>query len=127
MTKKTSKKKAASKTAKKKAGHTTAKRKQTSRGEPIKFFAKHFWAMMKDQKYRCALTGRELTPDNTEVELREPFLERGRTEIRNHYIVVRDLSYTARHATEEAIVELAADIIRFRGKEFGYGLRSGRK
>ena len=55
MTKKASKKKATARAAKKKAGHTTAKRKQTSRGEPIKFFAKHFWAMMKEQEYKCAL------------------------------------------------------------------------
>lgn len=108
MTKKTSKKKAAKK-------------------EPIKFFARHFWEMMKEQDYKCALTGRELTPDNTEVELREPFRERGRTEIDNHYIVVRDLAYTARHVKEEAIVQLAAEIIQYRGKEYGYSLRRLRK
>ena len=83
--------------------------------------------MMKDQEYKCALTGRELTPDNTEVELREPFRERGRTEIDNHYIIVRDLAYTARHVKEEAIIKLAAAIIQFRGKELGYGLRKIRK
>ncbi len=104
----------------------TSKKKNTKK-EPIKFFAKNFWKMMKEQDYKCALTGRELTPDNTEVELREPFRERGRTEIDNHYIIVRDLAYTARHVKEEAIVQLAAEIIQFRGKEFGYGLRKIRK
>jgi hypothetical protein len=102
-------------------------KKAAKKKEPIKFFAKNFWALMKEQDYKCALTGRELTPDNTEVELREPFRERGRTEIDNHYIVVRDLAYTARHVTEEAIIQLAADIIQSRGKEYGYSLRRTRK
>ena len=101
----------------------TSKKKAAKKKEPIKFFAKNFWEMMKEQDYKCALTGRELTPDNTEVELREPFLERGRTEIDNHYIVVRDLAYTARHVKEKAIIQLAADIIQYRGKNYGFGLR----
>jgi hypothetical protein len=95
--------------------------------EPVKFFARHFWDLMKSQKYQCALTGRELTPDNTEVELREPFRDRGRTEIVNHYIVVRDLAYTARHVSEPAMIQLAAEIIEYRGKEFGYVLRKTKK
>jgi hypothetical protein len=101
----------------------TSKKKAAKKKEPIKFFAKNFWEMMREQEYKCALTGRELTPDNTEVELREPFRERGRTEIDNHYIIVRDLAYTARHVKEESIIQLAAEIIQYRGKEFGYGLR----
>ena len=105
----------------------TSKKKTAKKQEPIKFFARNFWELMKEQNYKCALTGRELTPDNTEVELREPFRERGRTEIDNHYIVVRDLAYTARHVAEEAIIRLAADIIEYRGKEFGFGLRRVRK
>jgi hypothetical protein len=101
--------------------------KASKKKEPIKFFAKNLWSLMKEQDYKCALTGRELTPDNTEVELREPFRERGRTEIENHYIVVRDLAYTARHVTEDSIVQLAAEIIQFRGKEYGFTLRRLRK
>ncbi len=104
-----------------------SKKKTAKKKEPIKFFAKHFWELMKEQDYKCALTGRELTPDNTEVELREPFRERGRTEIENHYIVVRDLAYTARHVQEDSIVHLAAEIIQYRGKEYGFGLRKIRK
>ncbi len=102
-------------------------KKKAAKKEPIKFFAANFWEMMKEQEYKCALTGRDLTPDNTEVELREPFRERGRTEIDNHYIIVRDLAYTARHVKEEAIVQLAAEIIQYRGKEYGYSLRRVRK
>ncbi|MEQ9363938.1 MAG: hypothetical protein RIF32_06835 [Leptospirales bacterium] len=105
----------------------TSKRKVAKKKEPIKFFAANFWSLMQEQDYRCALTGRELTPDNTEVELREPFRESGRTEIDNHYIIVRDVAYTARHVKEEAIVQLAAEIVQYRGKEYGYSLRRLRK
>lgn len=95
--------------------------------EPVKFFARHFWQMMETQDGRCALTGRELTPDNTEVELREPFKTDKRTAFSNHYLIVRSLAHTARYVDEKQIIELALDIVRFRGKEFGYELKKARK
>lgn len=95
--------------------------------EPVKFFARHFWQMMETQDGRCALTGHELTPDNTEVELREPFKTDKRTAFSNHYLIVRSLAHTARYVDEKQIIELALDIVRFRGKEFGYELKKARK
>lgn len=91
--------------------------------EPVKFFARHFWKLMEDQNGRCALTGRELTPDNTEVELREPYRAENRTDFDNHYLIVRTLAHTARYVDEKQIIELAAEIIQYRGKEIGYGLK----
>lgn len=101
--------------------------KPKKKKQPIKFFAQQFWQLMKEQEYKCALTGRELTPTNTEIELRKPFAEKGRTDYENHYIVTRQLAYTARHVNEEEIIHLAAEIIQHRGKELGYALRKTKK
>ena len=93
------------------------------KNENFRFFAEHFWKLMKDQKGCCALTGRKLTPDNTEVELKEPYRENGRTDYPNHYLVIRSLAAMARYASENEIIDIAIEIIKHRGLEKGYQLR----
>jgi len=93
------------------------------RNESFRFFAEHFWKLMKDQNGCCALTGRQLTPDNTEVELKEPYKEKGRTEFSNHYLILRSLAFMARYASEDEIIQTAIEIVQHRGKEKGYGLK----
>ena len=92
-----------------------------------RFRAEDFWTLIQGQNYKCALTGRELTPENTEVELRDPNLENGRGEHANLYLVIRSLAHVARYVPENEIVELAAEIIKARGAEHGYGLTKKRK
>ena len=101
--------------------------KAKSGGVRYRFRAEDFWTLIQGQNYKCALTGRELTPDNTEVELRDPNLETGRGEHANLYLVIRPLAHVARYVPESEIVELAAEIIKARGGEFGYGLTKKRK
>lgn len=91
-----------------------------------KFRAEDFWNLIQGQEYRCALSGRELTPENTEVELRDPAKTEGRGEPENLYLVVRPLAQMARYTEEREIIELAAAIIKTRGGEFGYGLKKTR-
>lgn len=93
------------------------------RGETFRFFAKHFWELMKSQNGSCALTGRKFTPDNVEVELKEPYKESGRTDFSNHYLILRPLAAMARYASEEEIIDLAVEIVKFRGKERGVELK----
>jgi len=97
------------------------------RGEGLKFFAEHFWKLMKNQGGLCALSGRSLTPDLTEVELKLPFKEEGRTEFSNHYLIVRPLASIARYASEQEIIDLAIEIVKCRGKERGVEVRNIRK
>lgn len=96
--------------------------------QEYKFFAEDFWNLITGQKYKCALTGRELTPMNTEVELRRPkiSLEQGRAAIDNHYLVDKAPSQLCRYLSEDEIIDLAAEVIRYRGKEKGYSLRKGK-
>lgn len=91
-----------------------------------KFRAEDFWNLIQGQEYKCALTGRELTPENTEVELRDPAKLDGRGEPDNLYLLIRPLAQMARYTAEREIIELAAAIIETRGGEYGYGLKKSR-
>ncbi|MCR9142055.1 MAG: hypothetical protein NXI24_07370, partial [bacterium] len=75
------------------------KNKTDARKEPTqyRFRAEDFWTLIQGQEYKCALTGRELTPENTEVELRDPYRTEGRGEYENLYMVIRPLSFMARY------------------------------
>ena len=89
----------------------------------IKFYAEDFYGLLNKQKYRCALTNRELTPANTEVELRDPHRVKGRAELDNHYLIDKAISPTARHLSEDEIIKLAIEIVQHRGEEFGCIIR----
>lgn len=91
----------------------------------FKFFSDDFWYLFNKYEGKCALTGRALTPENTEVEIRNRHLtkEEGREEVDNHYLVDRDVKHLARYLSEDQIIELAVEIIKYRGKEKGFALR----
>lgn len=97
------------------------------RNEGFRFFAEDFWSLMKRQKGKCALTGRQLTPDNTEVELRDPFAAVKERSVDDHYLILRSIAAMARYASEKEIIECALDIVRERGQEFGFELRKRRR
>ncbi|MCR9142053.1 MAG: hypothetical protein NXI24_07360 [bacterium] len=104
-----------------------SKTKTKQEGTRYRFRAEDFWSLIKAQEYKCALTGRELTPENTEVELKDPSRVEGRGEPDNLYLVVRSLAHMARYEKEREIIELAAEIVANRGGEYGYGLKRTRK
>ncbi len=104
-----------------------SRKKTGKQKEPMRFFAQNFWDLMEKQGGRCALSGRELTPDTTEVELKEPYKKEGRTDFPNHYLVTRPLSFMARYLSESEIVEICIEVVRHRGKEKGFALREVRR
>ena len=88
-----------------------------------KFTAKDFWKIVEEkQNFKCALTGRLLEPNNTEIELKRPLAKGGKVSIDNHYAVDMAISKLARYFTEEEIINLAAEVIQYRGKEYGFKL-----
>ncbi len=92
----------------------------------FKFGADSFWQLIEMQKKRCFLTSRILTPLNCEVELRNPNKAEGRFGLDNFYLICSDLKYLCRHLSEQQVVELCAEVIQHRGKDFGYSLRRTR-
>lgn len=85
-----------------------------------KFAAKDFYALLEKQQYRCALSGRELTPENTDAEHILPLEHGGQHTLENIYLIVRDAARIKRHLTEAQAIGLCFDILQTRGKEFGY-------
>ena len=93
----------------------------------VKFFSEDFYKILASQNRKCALTGRTLNPINTELEFRNPILYEGRFENENFYLLDRAVSYLARHLSEEEIINLAVEIIKYRGKDNGFKVMSCRK
>ncbi|EMK01205.1 MULTISPECIES: HNH endonuclease [Leptospira] len=85
-----------------------------------KFKAEDFYQILDRQDYRCILTGRELLPENTNSEHIVPLRKGGNHEFNNICHVVAPLSKLKRYYTEEEIVHLAADIIKWKGEDYGY-------
>jgi len=93
----------------------------------FKFTAEHFWMLIEKQGKCCALTNKELTPLNCEVELKDPHKKTNRFSLHNFYLVDKDLKYICRHLGEDDIIKLCATILEHRGKEKGYSLRRIKK
>lgn len=89
-------------------------------GDSYKLTAKDFYALLDKQQYRCRLSGRELTPENTDGEHILPLEFGGQHQLQNICLIVRNAARLKRHLTEEAVVELCYDILKTRGLEFGF-------
>ena len=91
------------------------------------FRATDFYEMLDKQEYKCPLTGRELTPENTTAEHITP-LRKGGLHIKdNIYLIDKETSKIKRYLTEVELINLAIDIVKSRGKEIGYGIRKIKK
>lgn len=75
---------------------------------------------MKTQDYKCYLTNRELRPENSNAEHIKPLRAGGKHEAKNICLVDEIVSKLKRYYTVEQIIEVAADIIETRGKEYGF-------
>lgn len=87
------------------------------------FKSEHFWQLVELQGKKCALTSRPLTPLSTEVEMIDPNKTDNRFNIDNFYLVDSSLKFLCRHLSEKQVIELCAEVIQNRGKDFGYALR----
>lgn len=83
------------------------------------FKTEDFWIIIEKQKYTCALTGRVLTPLNTELEHRVPLKKGGEHKIENLYMIDHEVSKLAKDLTENEIVELAYEILKYKGNNYG--------
>ncbi|WP_036096558.1 hypothetical protein [Leptospira weilii] len=105
-------------------GNFKTKRKDT---EKIRFGAKEFWEILNRQERKCALSGRILTELNTQFELVDPHRTKDKGSLDNIYAVDKALSFVARHYSDKEIINLAIEIVKFRGKEANVELKKIRK
>lgn len=85
-----------------------------------KFNAKDFRKLLETQKGKCYLTSRELTPENTNAEHILPLRKGGKHKVENICLVIDMVGKLKRYFTEEEIVLMSVDIIKTRGKKYGY-------
>ncbi len=83
------------------------------------FRASHFYELLEKQSYRCALTGRTLTPENTSAEHIMPLRKGGKHEIENIYLIDDSVAKLKRYFTEEEVIQLAGEILKYRQERKG--------
>ncbi|WP_032913804.1 hypothetical protein, partial [Leptospira santarosai] len=79
-------------------------------------------------KGKCFLTGRDVYPVDALNEHILPLCKGGEHEFKNTCLIISPLSKLKRYYTEEEIVYISADIIKYKGNKYGYkiGRNSGR-
>jgi hypothetical protein len=88
-------------------------KKQTIRSNDL-------YALLEKQNYRCALTGRELTPEITDAEHIVPLDAGGEHTPDNIYLIIKDAARLKRYLSEPDLMQLCLDILNNRGKHYGY-------
>lgn len=96
------------------------KKKNDSKEKKGTFGNEFVWDLLYKQDNRCSLSGRKLNMFTVEIELKDPWKTKNRKSPKNHYAVTRALGLLARNYTEKQIIQLAFDIVKYRGEEFGW-------
>jgi len=85
--------------------------------EKYTFRARDFYELLTRQGYRCAISGIELTPENTTAEHIVPLRKGGKHELANIYLVDENISRLKRNLLEEEVIEIARRIVEHEGKK----------
>ncbi|MBM9498651.1 hypothetical protein JWG44_00080 [Leptospira sp. 201903071] len=85
-----------------------------------RFNSKDFYELLDKQEERCFLSGRILTPDNTLVEHIHPIRFGGEHIKSNTCLIIEPLARLKRYYKEEEIIQIAIDIINFKGEQYGF-------
>ncbi|MCR1795804.1 MULTISPECIES: hypothetical protein [Leptospira] len=91
--------------------------------ENYKFDPPEFYKKLGSQNEICFLTGRHLSPDSARAEHIKPLRLGGKHDFQNICIVLGPLSKLKRYHTEKEIVEIAFDIVKFKGEKYGFSAR----
>ena len=79
-----------------------------------KFRSQDFYKLLESQNYRCPVSGRKLTPENTTACHKVP-LKRGGTHcFENIYLLVAEVARLKKDMLDEELVALCEDIIKTR-------------
>lgn len=77
--------------------------------------------LLEGQRYLCALTGRELTPENCALDHRIPFASGGKHEIENVQLVVDVANRAKGTMSQEEFIELCRDVVKLHGEKDARG------
>ena len=74
--------------------------------------------MLKEQGYRCALTGRELTPENCSLDHVLPLCKGGAHSKDNAQLVVTEANKAKGMMTDDEFIQLCQDVVDEHAKKF---------
>jgi len=77
--------------------------------------ASDLMAMLEKQEYKCALSGRPLTPETASIDHILPICKGGDHELANLWIVDSTLNRSKHTLTLDEFVELCRDVAKFQG------------
>lgn len=80
-----------------------------------------------EQNYMCALTGWDLIPATLMFTHKVPLNQGGKHILANTSLVHRKIVQLTRELSENEIIEMAAAVIRTRGKEYGLEIKSKKR
>ena len=69
-------------------------------------------ALVEKQGYRCAITGRELTPQNASLDHIQPLARGGKNKIENVWIVDHQVNVAKGTLTMEEFVLLCREVVK---------------
>ena len=83
--------------------------------EAIAITAGFLLKLIESQDYRCALTGRELTPETAALDHKQPRADGGENEPDNLWWVHQDVNRAKGTMAVEAFVDMCRDVVTHRG------------
>ena len=89
-------------------------KKGITSGSDYTFKAKDFYALLESQSHKCALTGRELTPENCTAIHRIPLRRGGTHDPDNICLVIEEVAQIKRALFDEELYALCEDLLRHR-------------
>lgn len=75
--------------------------------------AGEIYAMLKRQSFRCAYSGRELTPETASIDHRQPISRGGSNELPNLAVVHVDVNAAKASMTVEEFVQLCREVVEW--------------
>lgn len=77
--------------------------------------AKNLMQLVERQKYRCALSGRKLTPASASLDHRMPLVKGGEHAMRNLWVLHRDVNAAKGTMTVDEFLAVCRDVCRTQG------------
>ena len=78
-----------------------------------KITARQLRNLLEQQRYRCAITGRELTPQTASIDHREPLARGGPHAASNLQIVHCDVNAAKNTMTQDEFIAMCREVARF--------------
>lgn len=74
-------------------------------------------AILKRQQYRCALSGRQLSPETAQIDHIVPISKGGSHDLSNIWIVENTINFAKGTMTVEEFVAVCRDVAQFEGQQ----------